>query len=161
MNITAYDIAKRFVGFEDVIGPHSNPAVLAMLQIVDKTVKDDDTPWCSAFVNYIAWLLGLERSNSLAARSWLKIGQVIDLPEAVCGFDVVIMKRPANVLKPEAEPGAEVIAARGHVGFFGGLSGGGQRVYLLGGNQSGGKMVSLESFPISWLLGVRRLRPGN
>jgi hypothetical protein len=51
------------------------------------------------------------------------------------------------------QPGADVIEAPGHVGFFGGFND--HSVMVLGGNQ--GDTVSLRPFPIERVLGFRRL----
>lgn len=146
MNVTAYDLAERFVGIAEVPGTQSNPAILAMLQLDAAWPGDDSVPWCSAFANYIAWLLRLPRSRSLRARSWLAIGQPIPLAVAKPGFDVVILNRGG----PQ-DP--DVLEAPGHVGFFAGIDG--PRVFVLGGNQ--GDKVSVAGFLTSTVLGVRRL----
>lgn len=152
IQITAYDLAMRFVGTKEVAGTQSNPAILAMLKLDGSWPPDDSTPWCSAFVNYIAWLLRLPRSKSLAARSWLGVGAPIRLEDAELGFDVVVLERG-----PVPQPGPEVIQAPGHVGFYGGLVAGspGRKVMVLGGNQ--GDQVSLAPFDSSRILGIRRL----
>ncbi len=137
MDITAYTLAQRFVGIKEVPGAASNPQVLAMLRLDGSWPQGDDVPWCSAFVNYIAWLLRLPRSKNLAARSWLNVGTPTNILDAVPGFDVVVLSRGAG----------------GHVGFFAGRDG--QFVQMLGGNQ--GDAVSVEPFPTSRILGVRRL----
>ena len=145
---SAYELAQRFVGTKEVNGTTSNPQVLAMLRLDDTWPDDDSVPWCSAFTNYIAWLLRLPRSKSLRARSWLLVGEVIDLNSAEPGFDVVIFKRGSG-----AQPGADVIDAAGHVGFYAGMDS--TKILVLGGNQ--GDSVSISSYPKSRLLGVRRL----
>lgn len=148
LEISAYELAQRFVGIKEVDGTTSNPQILAMLRLNDSWPDDDAVPWCSAFTNYVAWLLRLPRSKSLRARSWLLIGEVIDLQIAEPGFDIVIFKRGSG-----SQPGPNVIDAPGHVGFYAGVEG--TRILVLGGNQ--GDSVSLSSYPKSRLLGVRRL----
>lgn len=148
IEVSAYDIAQRFVGSKEVPGTTSNPQVLAMLRLDENWPQDDSVPWCSAFANYVAWLLRLPRSKSLRARSWLNVGQVISLEEAEPGFDVVIFKRGTG-----SQPGPEVIDAPGHVGFFAGVDG--SKILVLGGNQS--DSVSIAGYPKNALLGVRRL----
>jgi uncharacterized protein (TIGR02594 family) len=158
MNITAFDLAQRFAGTAEVSGTLSNPQVLAMLKLDQKWPEGDDVPWCSAFVNYIAWLLRLPRSKSLAARSWLGIGSSVSIGQARVGFDVVVLKRGSG-----EQPGPEVLNAVGHVGFFAGYESGpvtfgprpAGRVLLLAGNQD--DAVSVDSFPEANILGVRRL----
>jgi uncharacterized protein (TIGR02594 family) len=148
VNITLFEIAQRFVGMKEVVGSSSNPAVLAMLKLDGGWPQDDAVPWCSAFVNYCAWLLRLPRSKSLAARSWLAVGTPIVLAEARPGFDVVIFKRGAG-----EQPGPDVLNAPGHVALFAGIEE--DKVLVLGGNQ--GDSVSLARFSVATVLGVRRL----
>lgn len=157
--MTPLDLARRYLGLKETEGHVGNPQILAMLRLDQRWPVGDETPWCSAFVNYIAFLLDLQRSRSLAARSWLKVGTPVSLTSAVGdvhvphplaepGYDVVILKRGSG-----NQPGPEVTDAAGHVGFFVGLGPG--RVELLGGNQS--DLVSVASFPVERVLGVRRL----
>jgi uncharacterized protein (TIGR02594 family) len=146
MNVTAFDIAQRFVGVKEVAGPTANPTVLAMLQLDGAQVSDDAVPWCSAFANYVAWLLRLPRSKSLRARSWLLVGTPVERQNAVAGFDVVILNRGG----PQ-DP--TVVDAQGHVGFFAGWAP--DNVLILGGNQ--GDSVSVRAFPTAQILGIRRL----
>lgn len=140
--ITPFDVAGQFMGLKEIPGGLHNPAVVAMLQLDAKWVKDDETPWCSAFVNAVCFLLGLPRSRSLAARSWLSVGETVPLAHALVGFDVVVLTRGSN-------------PASGHVGFYAGHTP--NVVHLLGGNQ--GNAVTIQSFSVSRLLSVRRLRP--
>ena len=148
MYVTAYDIAARFIGLKEIPGSEDNPGILAMLRLDSSWPKNDEVAWCSAFVNYVAWLLRLPRSKNLLARSWLGVGQAIPIDDAIVGFDVVILKRGGG-----SQPGPEDTTAPGHVGFFAGLDG--DLVAVLGGNQS--DSVSVATFPISRVLGVRRL----
>jgi hypothetical protein len=60
---TAFDIAQRFIGLAETPGVVHTPQVVAMMELVDRRVRDDETPWCAAFVNYVAWLLNLPRSQ--------------------------------------------------------------------------------------------------
>jgi uncharacterized protein (TIGR02594 family) len=134
---------------------------MSFLKLDGQWPTHDEVPWCSAFVNYVAWLLRLPRSKSLSARSWLKVGTPTDIEFAEPGFDVAILSRGS------APPGPEVLNAPGHVGFFAGLAAGAGirpsapieppgRILLLGGNQS--DSVNVSGFPIDRLLGIRRLR---
>jgi hypothetical protein len=93
-------------------------------------------------------MLRLPRSKSAAARSWLAIGQVVQLTEAWSGNDVVVLKRGTGL-----QPGPEILKAPGHVGFYAGREAG--RILVLGGNQGNG--ISVQGFPEHQLLGIRRL----
>ena len=148
MTVSAYSLAERFIGTTETPGVASNPLVLAMLRLDAQWPSGDDVPWCSAFTNFVAWLLRLPRSKSLAARSWLMVGTPIQLHDATAGFDVVVLKRGKG-----PQPGADVLDAPGHVGLFAGVEG--KHVLVLGGNQ--GDRVSIERFPITSILGLRRL----
>lgn len=148
MMITAFELAQRFIGTKETPGVASTPIVLAMLKLDSSWVAGDDVAWCSAFCNFVAWLLRLPRSKSLSARSWLQVGQAIALADAQPGFDVVILKRGLG-----AQPGPEVIQAPGHVGWFAGREG--DDVLILGGNQS--DAVTVARFTSSRILGIRRL----
>jgi uncharacterized protein (TIGR02594 family) len=152
MNVSAYTIAERFIGMKEIPGHKDNPAILAMLKLDGDWPEHDEVPWCSAFVNYIAWLLRLPRSKSLRARSWLGVGRPVDLSLAKLGFDVVILQRGSGV-----QPGPDIVNAPGHVGFYAGVED--MSVILLGGNQS--NKVSLAPYPSTRILGVRRLHEGS
>lgn len=153
MNITAFDIAQRFIGTKEVAGGIDNPMVMAMLKLDNDWPENDEVPWCSAFANYVCWLLRLPRSKSLRARSWLLIGKALAdyKKDAQPGYDIVILKRGKG-----EQPGPDVIEAPGHVGFFAGWVPGGELVEVVGGNQ--GDQVKMSRYKISDILGVRRLR---
>jgi uncharacterized protein (TIGR02594 family) len=148
MDVTAFKIAQRFMGLKEVPGAMSEPLILGMLRLDAKWVEKDETAWCSAFVNFVCHLLELPRSRSLAARSWLTVGTSVPLTDARVGFDVVILSRGAGT-----QPGPDVLAAPGHVGFYAGQDA--KNVMLLAGNQ--GDAVSIAAFPKARILGVRRL----
>jgi uncharacterized protein (TIGR02594 family) len=146
MNVTLYQIAERFMGLKEIPGSEHNPQVMAMLHLDQEWPEGDEVPWCSAFVNYCAWLLNLPRSKSLRARSWLNVGVPVDYPRQ--GFDVAILNRGEG-----EQPGPDVIDAPGHVGLF---ASAGSSVWLLGGNQ--GNTVSVAPYDRQRVLGIRRLR---
>jgi len=150
---SAFEVGQRFVGIKEIPGLMDNPMILAMLRLAadgdyDSWPEHDEVPWCSAFVNYVCHLLRLPRSKSLRARSWLRVGWQIPLSKARVGCDLVILKRGKG-----EQPGPEVINAPGHVGFYAGHDE--KYVHLLGGNQ--GNTVSVQAYPVSRILGVRRI----
>ena len=148
ISVSAFDIAQRFVGTREVPGPTANPQILAMLRLDGSWPEDDTVPWCSAFVNYVAWLLRLPRSKNLRARSWLAVGRAVTITDAEPGFDVVILKRGSG-----NQPGPDDHTAPGHVGLYAGAEG--NNILVLGGNQD--DAVGVGRFPKSQLLGIRRL----
>ena len=133
-------LSKRFLGVKEAAGAANAPQIMAFLHLDANWPSGDEVPWCSAFVNYLCWLLDLPRSKSLAARSWLSIGRPVPLAEAQQGNDIVIFRRGSN-------------PAQGHVAVFERLDGDG--VFVIGGNQ--GDAVTNARFPAADVLGVRRL----
>lgn len=151
MQITLYDLATRFVGVSELTAPsQDHPLISWWLSLCGYGLSShDETPWCSAFINGLAWELRLPRSKSAAARSWLTVGTPVPLSEARVGFDVVILQRGTP-----PQPGPEVTSgASGHVTLFGGIENG--QILGLGGNQGNG--VSIGRFDANLLLGIRRL----
>lgn len=147
----AYEVARRYVGMvREIPGERDHPFIRWCHSLCEGGEAPDEVPWCSSFANAIAFGLGLQRSRSKAARSWLAVGDPVALEDAAQG-DVVILQRGDG-----AQPGPGVIAAPGHVGFFDSWDGP-SRVMLVGGNQ--GNSVSRASFPKSRILGIRRLLP--
>lgn len=149
--MTAFDLAQRYIGIREIVGAKNHPLIQWWLSLCSLSMDTpDETPWCAAFANGIAWELRLPRSKSAAARSWLTVGRPIGIDEAKPEFDVVILKRGGG-----SQPGPEVTSgAPGHVGFFAAL-GPNRTVLLLGGNQNNG--VTVQPFSLDLLLGVRRL----
>lgn len=140
-----FDLAQRFTGIQEVGGNVDNPQILSMLKLDNAWPSNDEVPWCSAFVNYIAWLTRAPRSKDLRARSWLTVGRGIQLDDAEPG-DIVVLKRGTD-------DGPEVIDAPGHVGFYAGITD--NLIEVLGGNQS--DTVKVSRYARSRLLAVRRL----
>ena len=147
--MTPYDLAQRYIGIAELSGEKNHPLVQWWLSLCGFSLETpDSTPWCSAFVNGMAWELRLGRSKSAAARSWLSVGTPVDLKDARPGYDVVILERGTGV-----QPGPSTTHAPGHVGFYAGVADG--MVHVLGGNQ--GDQVSVAAFAVTRVLGIRRL----
>lgn len=150
IEISAFELAQRYIGTKEVPGGADNPTVMSWLKLDNSWPDHDEVPNCSAFVNYIAWLLRLPRSKSLAARSWLGVGEAIDVTVAEPGFDVVVFKRGAD-----PQPGPEVLNAPGHVGWYAGREADNGRILVLGANQN--DSVNVAPFVAFKVLGIRRL----
>jgi uncharacterized protein (TIGR02594 family) len=147
--VSMFELAQSFVGHNEIVGIEDDPLIMAMLRLDADWPEHDEVPWCSAFVNFICKMMKLPRSRSLRARSWLQVGHGVATSGGVVGSDIVVLSRGKG-----RQPGPEVIAAPGHVGFFAGHDGT-KHVLVLGGNQ--GDQVSVARFPVKSILGVRRV----
>ena len=140
--LTPYGVAQRYVGVKEIPGKQHNPTILNWLRRLQVSVFDDETPWCSTFVNFCALEAGYERSGKLNARSWLDVGWKVPTQEAREG-DVVIFERGTS-------------GWEGHVAFLVSYDRQRGKMVCLGGNQS--NAVNHSTYSTSKLLGVRRLR---
>ncbi|MCK4663328.1 MAG: TIGR02594 family protein [Bacteroidales bacterium] len=111
-------IAIREIGRREFYENADNPRIVQYLRstenISNLAKSNDETPWCSAFVNWCMEMSGIEGTNSAWARHWLHWGEPIPKPIRGC---VVIFKRGSG----------------GHVGFY--LKQTETSIYVLGGNQ--------------------------
>lgn len=135
-------VAVNELGQKEILGPDQNPSIVRYAKEGGKFdwISEEETPWCSIFINWCAKQAGLKGSGLANARSWLVVGQPVESPQP---GDVVVFWRESRD------------SWKGHVGFFFGFSKDGSRVFCLGGNQ--GNQVSISSFDVAQVLGYRRL----
>lgn len=147
--MTLYELAQRFVGMGEIAGAKNNGFISWAHSLCGLAADTpDEVPWCSSWLNALAWMLRLPRSKSAAARSWLEVGAPVPLEQASIG-DVVIFKRGTGI-----QPGPEITrGAPGHVALYAGIEG--AFVLALGGNQ--GNEVSIARYAAASVLGVRRI----
>jgi uncharacterized protein (TIGR02594 family) len=130
----------RHYGLKEIVGNKHNPEILAMFtEIGFDYVKDDETSWCSAALNYFCKKLGYERSGALDARSWLNLKSIVLKPTM---GDIVVLWRES----PDSW--------KGHVGLY--ISEDLDKIYVLGGNQ--GDMISITAYPKDRILGYRQVK---
>lgn len=131
-------IAQSYQGEEEIRGPRDNPKIVEMFKDVGHGwVKDDETPWCAAFVGAVLEKAGYKGTGSLAARSYLNWGQKVSRPQY---GDIVVFWR------------GKKSGWQGHVGFF--IKETKSYIYVLGGNQA--NEVNVSRYSKSRLLGFRR-----
>lgn len=128
--------ARTFLGLGEVKGPKHNATIVRWWEAIKATFRDDETPWCAAFVGGVLEDIGIESSRNASARSYLKWGYPLTAPAVGC---VVVFSRPGS-------------AWSGHVGFVVGEDAKG-RLLVLGGNQ--GDQVSVAPFDRARVLGYR------
>ena len=135
-------VARGELGQRDYPGPRYNPRVVEYLNTTGLQGNDDETSWCSAFVNWCMLQARQRGTNNAAAKSWLTYGRALGSPRPGC---IVVLWRESPS------------SWKGHVGFFDGWDVG-NRVRLLGGNQGGGVSwdeVCVANFPQERVLGYR------
>lgn len=131
-------IAVNEIGVKEYVGAADNPRIVEYHQstaLVSDLATQDETPWCSSFINWCCERSGYEGTDSAWARSWLRWGMVLDPPRRGC---IVIFSRPPD-------PGA------GHVAFY--IQETRASIEVLGGNQN--DAVSISPYPKERLLGYR------
>jgi len=115
-----------------------NPRIVEYISSVNRSIQDDETAWCSAFVNWVMSEIGLRGSRRLNARSWTTWGNTVPTSSPQYGAITVLWRVSPSSWK-------------GHVGFYCGEANG--KLILLGGNQ--GNKVSLKEYPRERLLTYR------
>lgn len=111
------DRALAYMGTREIKGPDHNPKIVQMWKTIKRSgIKDDETPWCAAFVGACLEEAGIKSTRFESARSYLQWGSKLSKPRAGC---IVVMDRVGG----------------GHVGFVMGVDRAGN-LQVLGGNQS-------------------------
>jgi len=118
-------IAELGVHEDSAPGKHSS-RIVEYHQTTTLKATDDETPWCSSFVNWVIRQSGRSGTNSAAAKSWLNWGTETTDPTA--GTVIVIKKKTAGYSQATGSTSGF------HVGFF--ISQSTTHVRILGGNQS-------------------------
>ena len=117
-------IAEGEVGVKEIAGDEDNPRVIEY-HATTGGFSDDETPWCSSFVNWVMIQAGYSGTDSAQAISWANWGKQLDRP-AYGAIAVIRWNDPPDTA--------------GHVGFVVGQDG--SNLQLLGGNQSDQVKVS-------------------
>lgn len=130
-----FEIAQREIGEKEVLGSGANPRIVEYLNSTTLSAPDrtsDETPWCSAFVNWSVEKAGYAGTDSAWARSWLNWGKKVSTPP----LGAIVVFRRGN---------------GGHVGFY--VSKTATTIKVLGGNQS--NSVCIQNYKTTNLLGFR------
>src|SRR5215813_10004556 len=128
-------IAHQEIGVKEYAGAADNPRIVEYLSSTNlgsDERSNDETPWCSAFVNWCVEKAGYEGTDSAWAKSWLAWGTELKSPRRGC---ICVFTRNGG----------------GHVAFYVGKTSSGIKV--LGGNQS--DEVNTSAYAAGKLLGYR------
>jgi uncharacterized protein (TIGR02594 family) len=133
-------IARGEMGQAEIAGSRNNPRIVQYHQTTTLHAKNDETPWCSSFVNWTLEKAGFKGTDSAAAISWAHWGQKVNGLSQGREGDVVVIRNRAS--------GQE------HVGFL--VRTNGNQFTLLGGNQSNRVKESTFSTGSYEVVAVRR-----
>ena len=128
------DEARKHLGLKEIKGPKHAQAILDMWKAIKRGgIRDDETPWCAAFVGACLERVGIQSTRFEGARSYASWGEKLEKPVAGC---VVVFSRDGG----------------GHVGFVVGQDKAGN-LLVLGGNQA--DAVNVKAFPRSRVTAYR------
>lgn len=134
--------ANLYRGTWEWKGADHNPKVLAMYADAGHPeIRNDEVPWCAAFVGSVLARVGLQNTGSLLAKSYLNWGVPVKRLEDANPGDIIILHRGTK-------------SWQGHVGFLVGLDE--NNVHILGGNQ--GNQVNVSKYSRNKLAGIRRAK---
>lgn len=126
--------ARQQVGTREIKGAKHEPKILAWWKAIKRGgIKDDETPWCAAFVGACLEAVGIVSSRYESAKSYIAWG--IGLKHPIVGAVAVLVREGG-----------------GHVGFVVGRDRFGN-ILLLGGNQS--DAVNIRAFNPGRIVGYR------
>lgn len=125
------DVAERELGQAEIPGAKHNKRIVEYHSRTKLRAGDDETPWCSSFVNWVLSECKYPTTQSASAKSWAKYGQSCK-PHAGC---IVVLTRSGG----------------GHVGFY--VRETDKYVYILGGNQS--NKVSIAGYAKERIIAYR------
>lgn len=136
-----FEIAKSQIGTKEIPGDEHNPQIIKYLKsttLHEDYASQDETPWCSAFVNWCIEEAGYAGTDSAWARHWLNWGYECE-PIKGC---IVVLSRGSG----------------GHVGFLAEslkIKMYPGNIQVLGGNQN--NAVNISNYPGTRLLGFRMI----
>lgn len=126
--------ARKYIGEQEIKGSKHNPLILQWWKDIKRGgIKDDETPWCAAYVGAMLENVGIRSTRFESAKSYLEWGTNLSSPAYGC---IVVFTRTGG----------------GHVGFVVGQKANGD-LLVLGGNQ--GDAVNIRAFSQDRVSGYR------
>ncbi|MGQ3053800.1 MAG: TIGR02594 family protein [Roseateles sp.] len=140
-------IARGELGTNEVRGARDNARIVEYHQTTSLRASNDETAWCSSFVNWTMEQAGIRGTDSAAARSWLNWGNAVPIDAtSVRPGDVIVFPRGNNPAQGHVAIVSEVLAS-GTVRVVGGNQG------VRGENYDG---VTYADRRLSDAIGLRR-----
>lgn len=112
------EVARKEIGQRERHGNQHNPRILEYHTATKLHASDDETPWCSSFVNWCLMRVNITGTRSASASSWINWGK----PSGLKAGAITVICGHSSSGSPY------------HVAFF--LQDTGSHFKLLGGNQS-------------------------
>lgn len=137
--------AERGIREASEPGQH-NARILDYHRTTTLKATDDETPWCSSFVNWVMIQSGRKGTNNALAKSWLEWGVSVKEPKK---GDIVVIKQ-----KTGGSNQATGSRSGYHVGFYLALSP--THIKIFGGNQSNKVKETSYSLKSYDVMGYRR-----
>jgi len=131
-----YATAENEMGVHELPGRAQNKKILEYHACTSLKAIDDETPWCSSFINWVCKQNNIQGTNSAAAISWMKWGVPLAKPIPGC---IVVFKRPGG----------------NHVALYD-VDYSKDFIRVLGGNQ--GDQVSISNYRKDRILGYRGVK---
>lgn len=126
--------ARRHIGLREIKGAKHAPDILQFWRDIRRSgIKNDETPWCAAFVGACLERAGIQSTRFESANSYMTWGVKLAHPVVGC---IAVFTREGG----------------GHVGFVVGQDKDGN-LQVLGGNQ--GDMVKVSTFGRARVTGYR------
>lgn len=126
--------AYKHLGLSEIAGARHHAEIVQFWKDIKRGgIKDDETPWCAAYVGAVMERVGIKSTRFESAKSYLDWGT--KLPEPVFGCVAVFSRKGG-----------------GHVGFVVGQTAKGD-LLILGGNQD--NQVKVSAFSKMNVVGYR------
>jgi uncharacterized protein (TIGR02594 family) len=145
--------AFSVLGLSEIAGARHEKRIVEMYRAAGHPeIKDDETAWCAAYVNWCLSQAGIDGTGSLMARSFVKYGRGLHRTDTI--------PRGAIAIWPRGAPPS------GHVNIV--LHDDGAYVWCIGGNQSKagtngavtiGKYAKGQAVAYRWPLGAPKPAP--
>ena len=132
-----FNVARAEEGVREKMEPgEHNARILEYHRTTTLKASDDETPWCSSFVNWVMIQSGRKGTNSAAAKSWLDWGVSAVKPER---GTIVVVRQKTRGTTPTTGSRSGC-----HVGFY--VSSTATHIKILGGNQD--NQVKETNYPL-------------
>lgn len=138
------ELGLHYYGLKEISGTEDNPVIVRMFHDLGfDFIDDDETAWCSVSMCWLAMQTKYEHPNSMLARDWLGVGEIITVAEHGYGEPVVAVFWRVSPNSIYGHVGMPITERDGYI-------------YTLGGNQN--NEINITPYSKTRLLGFRKLK---